>query len=249
MGSPKSESGRRYNEGPVHRVTFARPFAVGVYEVTFGEWDACVSGGGCRRVYVDRFHVEQAGGPLTRHPVINVRWEDAKRYVEWLSRETGEGYRLLSESEWEYVARAGTKTSRYWGESEVDQCDYANGSDREVKRRLPGRRETVDCVDGHYMTAPVGSFRANDWGLHDVLGNVSEWVEDCWNRSYRGAPSDGSAWESGRCSIRPRGGELARGGSWYSVPWALRSAARLWLDPVAGSSFDHVGFRVARTLD
>ena len=235
MGSPSSEAGRDSDEGPVHRVTFERPFAVGVYEVTFGEWDACVSGGGC-----GGHRPSDEGWGRGRQPVMNVSWDDAKAYVRWLSRKTGKEYRLLSESEWEYVARAGTKTARYWGESERGQCRYANGADREAKRHNSGWT-TVDCDDGHYRTAPVGTYEANGYKLHDVLGNVWEWVEDCWNGSYSGAPTDGSAWESGDCSRR-----VVRGGSWDDEPWYLRSALRFRF--TSGFRYVNVGFRVARTL-
>ena len=188
MGSPSSESGRDGDEGPVHRVTIGYPFAVGVYEVTFGEWDACVSGGGC-----GGHRPDDEGWGRGRRSVINVSWDDAQGYVEWLSRKTGEEYRLLSESEWEYVARAGTSTRYWWGEG-IGRNRANCGS---------------DCGDSYRYTAPVGSFSANPFGLHDVHGNVWEWVEDCRNGSYAGAPSDGTAWESGNCSRR-----VLRGGSW-----------------------------------
>ena len=183
-----------------------RPFAVGVYEVTFEEWDACVSGGGCRR-----YRPDDEGWGRGRRPVINVSWNDAQAYVRWLSRETGEAYRLLSEAEWEYVARAGT-TTRYWwgrwiGRSRAN-CDGCGS-------RWDGRQ-----------TAPVGSFSANPFGLHDVHGNVVEWVEDCYE---------------GVCGRR-----VLRGGSWFNVPWGLRSAGRYAYAP--GHRGDRSGFRVARTL-
>ena len=217
MGSPAHEEGRSDVEGPVHRVTIAEPFAVGVYEVTFGEWDACASGGGCRNVLYD------AGWGRGRRPVIHVSWQGARDYVEWLSWQTGKTYRLLSEAEWEYVARAGTQTSRYWGESEAGQCQHENGADQTLRRN----NDDVDwvsfatCDDGHSWTAPVGSYRANRFRLYDVLGNVFEWVQDCWNDSYVDAPSDGRVWESGDCSSR-----VVRGGTWERDPSVLRSAAR-----------------------
>ena len=187
MGSPPSEEGRGDDEGPVHRVTIAEPFAVGKYEVTFDEWDACVSGGGCGGHRPDS---KDRG----RQPVAEVSWEDAQAYVAWLSRKTGEAYRLLSEAEWEYAARAGTTTRYHWGD--------------DIGRN---RANCYDdsCGDSWDYTAPVGSFAANAFGLHDVHGNVWEWVEDCWNGNYAGAPSDGSAWESGNCD-----GRVLRGGSW-----------------------------------
>ena len=221
MGSPSSEEGRGGDEGPVHRVVIGRPFAVGVYEVTFGEWDACVSGGGC-----GGYRPDDGGWGRGPRPVVNVSWNDAKAYVDWLSSETGEAYRLLSEAEWEYVARAGTRTRYWWGD--------------EIGRNRANCAGCGSRWDGG-QTAPVGSFSANGFGLHDVHGNVWERVEDCWNVSYRGAPSDGSAWESGNCSRR-----VVRGGSWVDDPRSLRSANRI------RSSFGYrdryAGFRVARTF-
>ena len=219
------------HERPAHKVTIARPFAVGVYEVTFAEWDACVSDGGC-----GGYRPSDRGYGRGRLPVINVSWEDAQAYVRWLSGRTGEAYRLLSESEWEYVARAGTRTARYWGESDSGQCRYANGADVHTDSYLLKR-----CNDGHAKTALVGFYEANGFGLHDVLGNVWEWVQDCWNGSYAGAPRDGSAWMSGEC-----GGRVLRGGSWFDGPRALRSASRDGLN--AGLRANDLGFRVARTL-
>ena len=219
MGSPSGESGRYDDEGPQHRVTFDRAFAVGVYEVTFGEWDACVSDGRC-----GGYHPDDEGWDRGRHPVINVSWDDAKAYVKWLSGKTGKQYRLLSESEWEYVARAGTTTAYHTGRTiSVSQANY----------------------DGNnYGTVPVGEFAPNGFGLYDVHGNVWEWVEDCWHDTYVGAPSDGSAWTSGgNCRYR-----VLRGGSWYNDPQTLRSAYRNW-NSTGYRYFITIGFRVARTLD
>ena len=226
MGSPGSESGREDNEGPVHRVTLL-PFAVGIHEVTFGEWKACVRGGGCGKYEPDNEGWGRRWGrDRGRRPVINVSWNDAKAYVKWLSAETGEEYRLLSESEWEYAARAGTRTRYWWGD--------------EIGR---SRANCDDCGSqwDNEKTAPVGSFSANGFGLHDVHGNVWEWVEDCWSRSYAGAPEDGSVRESGNCGRR-----VLRGGSWNSAPWSLRSAKRY--SNSSGDRYGLVGFRVARTL-
>ncbi len=189
MGSPATERGRQDMEGPRHRVTIASPFAVGVYEVTFAEWDACVAGGGCQDFG------DEGWGRGTR-PVFDVSWEDAQGYVRWLSRETGQRYRLLTEAEWEYVVRAGAETSRYWGESTSAQCRYGNGSDESRAQAiresllLRGNSTRIDadvrCADGFHVTAPVGSYEPNAFGLYDVLGNVSEWTEDCWNENIRG---------------------------------------------------------------
>ena len=226
MGSPASEEGRRDDEGPQHSVTIPAPLAVGVYEVTFAEWDACVRAGGC-----GGYAPGDDGLGRGSRPVIRVSWDDAQAYVSWLSQQTSARYRLLSEPEWEYVARAGSRTARYWGESESGQCRYANGDD-----------DDVSCSDGYEYTAPVGSFAPNAFGLYDVLGNVYEWTQDCWNGSYAGAPADGSAWQSGDCGRR-----VLRGGSWALFPGILRSALRYRDATVIRGIY--FGFRVARTLN
>ena len=223
MGSPSSEKGRDDNEGPVHRVRIPVPFAVGKYEVTFAEWDACVSAGGC-----GGYRPKDRGWGRGRRPVIFASWKDAKAYVGWLSEKTGKEYRLLSESEWEFAARAGTTTRYSWGNAII-------GRNRANCRGCGSRWDFKE-------TAPVGSFAANGFGLHDMHGNVYEWVEDCWNGSYAGAPSDGSAWESGDCSQR-----VLRGGSWYRLPRYLRAASRGWGD-TGFRYYVSGGFRVARTL-
>ena len=238
MGSPASEGRSSYGEGPQHRVT-VKSFALGQYEVTFDEWDACVRGGGC-----DGYRPGDYGWGRGARPVIHVNWEDARAYVRWLSRETGESYRLPSEAEWEYAARGGTTTSRYWGDSSSFQCGHANGADASLKRVYPdwAVKAVAACDDGAAGTTPVGSYSANAFGLFDVLGNVREWTADCWHESYRGAPADGSPWRGGDCGRR-----ALRGGSWYRLPWMLRSADRgRW---TTGSRAPEAGFRVARTLD
>ena len=257
MGSPESEEGRQEAEGPRHRVTIGKAFAVGVTEVTRGQWRRFVeetghtTGNACW-TYEGGEWKERSGRSWRNpgfsqgdgHPVVCVSWEDARAYVRWLSRETGERYRLLSESEWEYVARGGTSTARYWGEREAGQCRHANGADGTLKVRYRDWKWTVaSCDDRHVHTSPVGSYERNGFGLYDVLGNVWEWVEDCWHDSYRGAPTDGGAWTvGGDCSRR-----VLRGGSWLSKPQILRSAVRSW--STAGNRFSNAGFRVARTLD
>ena len=249
MGSPPSEEGRYDDEGPQRGVTIGSAFAVGVYEVTRGEFGRFVSSTG--RSMGDSCWTWENGEVKFRsgrgwrnpgfsqrdsHPVVCVSWNDARAYVRWLSGETGESYRLLSESEWEYAARAGTATRYWWGDSSSSQCRYANGADASS-----GLDWGVDCDDGYYRTSPVGSFAANAFGLHDVHGNVWEWVQDCWNDSYAGAPGDGSAWESGECSLR-----VLRGGSWYDNPRVLRAALRYGIG--TGNRFNYIGFRVARTF-
>ena len=255
MGSPSSEAERSDYEGPQHRVTIGAPFAVGRYEVMFAEWEACVADGGCRGYRPDdRSYSDMPRGPEEapeadgyrpddmerdsgERPVMNVSWEDAQSYVSWLSSRTGRQYRLLSESEWEYMARAGTTTRYWWGDSVGQNRANCYSS---------------DCGDdyGRYRPAPVGAFPANDFGVFDVSGNVWEWVEDCWHNNYRGAPRDGSAWtepkdDHPRCST----GRVMRGGSWSSDPFQLRSAGRAWNFVADRSRQADIGFRVARTID
>jgi formylglycine-generating enzyme required for sulfatase activity len=218
MGSPPAEKDRSQSEGPQHEVTIARPFAVGKTEVTFEQWDACVSAGACAEVR------DSTWGRGDR-PVINVIWGDAKRYVAWLSRMTGKTYRLLSEAEWEYAARAGSQARFTFGDDDTQLDRYAwyrGNSDRK--------------------TQPVGRKAANAFGLHDMYGNVFEWVEDLWHPTYDGAPSDGSAWLDGGAPGR----RVVRGGSWYYDPPSLRSASRA--GPPADLRDGNVGFRIARTL-
>lgn len=235
MGSPSGESGRYADEGPRHQVKMWYPFAVGVYEVTFEEWDACVDAGGCGGYVPD-----DKGWGRGKRPVINVNWNDAQAYVQWLSNKTGAEYHLLSESEWEYVARAGTNTARYWGESSRAQCRYANGAD-ETARRYHSNWPVEACDDGHYHTAPVGTYTANTFDLYDVLGNVWEWTQDCWNDNYSNVSGDGSARESGDCSMR-----VLRGGSYVSGPKFLRSAYRI--GETSELRDGGLGFRVARSF-
>ncbi len=222
MGSPDGESGRDDDESPRHRVVFGYRFAVGVNEVTFAEWDACANAGGCAE-----YRPDDEGWGRGNRPVMHVNWGHVQSYVRWLSQRTGERYRLLSESEWEYVARAGTTTRYNWG------------------NEIGHNRANCDGCGSRWddeKTAPAGSFSANAWGLYDVYGNVWEWVQDCWNDSYTGAPADGSAWESGNCEMR-----VFRGGSCHVEPGSLRSAERLRLG--SNSRYKDLGFRVARTIE
>ena len=211
-------------EEPVHEVTIGAPFAVGRYEVTFAEWDACARAGGCPRDV--RIANDLLNWGRGRRPVINVSWDDAQRYVQWLSRKTRRSYRLLSEAEWEYAARAGTETAYSWGDEIGVNRANCDGCGSEWDNR---------------KTGPVGSFGANAWGLHDMHGNVSEWVEDCSNNSYASAPVDGSAWLTGNCDWR-----VLRGGSWGSKPSVLRAASRVGF--ATRNRNYYYGFRVARTL-
>ena len=254
MGSPASEAGRYEHEGPVHRVTIAQPLAVGVYEVTRGEFKRFVeatgysSGKSCfashlRRALkegkvdwraleegkVDRRLFGDWGNPGfrqgDREPVVCVSWDDAQAYVRWLSQETGQAYRLLSEVEWEYVAKGGPQSRGY----------------KYVGSNEPGSVAWYEENSGD-TTHQVGQKQPNELGLYDMSGNVSEWVEDCWNESYAGAPTDGSVWWSGDCSRR-----VLRGGSLFSRSRSLRPAHRYRFIP--GERLDFLGFRIARTLD
>ena len=221
------------DEKPVREVQIGAPFALSAREVTFAEWDACAAADGC-----GGYRPNDRGWGRGDRPVINVSWDDARSYVTWLSRRTGKTYRLPSESEWEYAARAGSETKYHFGNAESELCRYGNHADTSTDFEW----RNTSCSDGvGKMTAPVGSFRANAFGLHDMHGNVWEWVEDCWNESYAGAPSDGGAWLSGDCAKR-----VLRGGSWFDVPRALRAAHRFRLTTGVRDFFS--GFRVARTL-
>ena len=208
------------DERPVHEVQVSS-FALGVYEVTFEEYERFTRATG-------RDRPNDRGWGRGGRPVINVSWEDATAYAAWLSDETGEDYRLPSESEWEYAARAGSTTRYSWGQ------DIGRN-----RANCAGCRSRWDGDE----TAPAGSFAANAWGLHDVHGNVWEWVEDCWHENYARVPRDGSAWTSGGdCGRR-----VLRGGSWSNDPALLRSANRDFYD--AGARIVIFGFRVSRTLD
>lgn len=215
MGSPDSEQGRQSDEGPQRRVS-VRQFAAAKFEVTFDQWAACANRGGCTG---NANPSDQGWGRGTR-PVINVSWNDAQEYVRWLSRETHQSYRLLSEAEWEYAARGGTTSTYATGASiTTGQANFNN---------TLGRTQTV------------GAYAANPFGLFDMHGNVYEWTQDC-AASYSGLPTDGSAYETNSCSSR-----VYRGGGWNYNPQSLRSADRSRVTPAYRSS--DLGFRVARTL-
>ena len=246
-------------EGPFHDVTIPKPVAIGVHEVTRGEWASFISDTGyftddsCE-TYENGEWKDRSGrdwrspghAQTDAHPVVCVSWEDAREYVDWLSGKSGKEYRLLSESEWEYAARGGTSTPhhwpRHWGYSLSDTCEYANVADRSMANERSAQ-SVHSCHDGAVYTTDVGSYSENGYGLYDTMGNVWEWVEDCWHDDYRGAPNDGSAWSVGdNCDQR-----VIRGGSWYSAPEYARSSNRV----SAGTEYrgDSVGFRVARTLN
>jgi formylglycine-generating enzyme required for sulfatase activity len=258
MGSPSSEKGRDDNgdnEGPQHAVRLERSFAAGVYDITRGEYmtfaretrqtsaEACVS-------FEDDL---ENRNPLSwrnpgfrqtaRDPVLCVSWADAQSYIQWLNArmhqlkphaDATHVYRLLTEAEWEYAARAGTTTSYYWGrEATHEKANY--GRDTCCGPFTQG-------TDRWKFTSPVGSFAPNAFGLYDMAGNAWQWTQDCYHESYSGAPVDGSSWVSGECKYR-----VLRGGAWDGHPPSFRSARRGWHVPVSGTI--HSGFRVAKTLD
>ena len=255
MGSSPSEPERWDNEGPRHRVRIGYRFAVGRYEVTVGEFgrfaaatghettEPCWAGeDGTWRSNPDRSWRDPGFPQGNRDPVVCVSWDDALAYANWLRLESGEDYRLLTEAEWEYAARAQTPSPRYWDGGPDEQCQHANGADLALTRLSDGWNWGASCDDGAAHAATVGSYAPNDFGLHDMLGNVWEWVEDCWNDGYTDAPADGSARTSGDCSNR-----TARGSSWSNGPRFLRLAVRRGNETAA--RVDVYGFRVARTVD
>jgi formylglycine-generating enzyme required for sulfatase activity len=263
MGSPDSEKGRNTWEGPQHDVTFARAFAVGKFEVTVDQFAAFAREAGFQPgstcwTFEDGKFDARSGRSWRNpgysqdglHPAACLSWRDAMAYVEWLSSRTAKkGYRLLTEAEWEYAARARTKPGpapQYsFGDDEQAICAHGNGLDQTAIRTLRGAETwpAVPCNDGYPNTAPAGKFAANKFGLYDLLGNVKEWTQDCYQdgQGYRGAPTDGSAWTSANCRSR-----ILRGGSWVSYSRLLRVAFRY-----RGGADDRIsdfGLRVARTL-
>ena len=214
MGSPDNEPNRYATEGPQHEVTI-QPIAVGIYEITFAQWDACLAGGGC-----NGFSPTDRGWGRGRRPVVGVSWNDAQAYLQWLSSETGETYRLPTEAEWEYVARAGTTSA------------YAFGA----------RISTGQAKFGSNRTDPVGSYEANAFGVYDVHGNAWEWTADCFASGYADAPNDGTAFQGSGCSQR-----VYRGGGYRDRPSVLRSANRR--RSAVGLRDSSIGFRVVRELD
>jgi formylglycine-generating enzyme required for sulfatase activity len=206
-------------EAPIHKVAIKKDFAIGRREVTFAEWDRCVAAGGCK------YSPPDPAWGRGNEPVTNVSWDDAKEFVAWLIKTTGKPYRLPSEAEWEYAARGGSTTPYSWG-----------------KDIGTGRAQCADCGGETGKPSVVGSFRPNAFGLYDTAGNAAEWMEDCWNPSYKGAPADGSAWSSGDCSLH-----VLRGGSFADKAAALRSSARFRYDEDV--RYYANGLRVARDVN
>jgi formylglycine-generating enzyme len=252
----------RGQSAPLHKVTI-RAFALGQHEVTRGEFMAFVRdtrhgmGDSCTALALKEdktgYGFREVAGRNWRHtgfaqtdqdPVVCVSWNDAKAYLRWLAGKTGRAYRLPSEAEWEYAARAGAAGARPWGDGRGEACRFGNLRDLALLAEIgvmPEAETHFACEDGHAHTAPVGRFAPNAFGLHDMLGNVWEWVEDCWNANYLGAPTDGTAWTKGECGRR-----VARGGSWASNPRDVRSGFRLRDDATLRAVFS--GLRVARDM-
>jgi formylglycine-generating enzyme required for sulfatase activity len=260
MGSPEKEEGRFRDEGPQHEVRIARPLAVGKYPVTVDEFKTFVTetghdAGSAAHIWNGRSWELREGrswrdpgfAQTGSHPVVCVNWNDAHAYAGWLSGKTGKAYRLLSEAEWEYATRGQTEAGDYpryfFGNEEADLCRYGNGADQTAKAKLPGAHTwtVAPCSDGYIYTSPVGSFLPNAFGLHDMAGNVWEWVEDCYHETYHGSPVDGKAWTDKNSDTR-----VLRGGSWNVNPRNLRAAVRNWFRP--DFRYASTGFRLARTL-
>src|SRR3984957_8748392 len=212
-------SGDTPYEKPERTIAMSRPFAIGRREVTFAEWDQCADAGACK------YRPDDHGWGRGDRPAINVSWDDTKVFVGWLSQKTGQKYRLPSEAEWEYAARAGTKTPFWWGHdigTGHAQCDTCGS---------PTKQQVV----------AAGSFRPNGFGLYDTAGNAAEWVEDCWNDNYKNAPKDAAAWTTGDCRLR-----VLRGGNFNSKAPEVRSSARFRYDEDV--RYYANGFRVVREL-
>lgn len=253
MGSVAAEPGRFEDEGPRLTITFARPFAVSRTPITRAEFDFFLRASGraipeeCARMSAEGRWVRTTGldwrnpgfAQTADHPVVCVSWDDAFAYAKWISAETGRAYRLLTEAEYEYVARAGSVSMFPWGDSADNLCSYANGFDASAGRLHPDWPAAA-CDDGYPFTSPVRSFPANAFGVFDVTGNVFQWTEDCFvEGGYVGMPTDGSARVVAGCEVR-----VIRGGSWLNSSRGLRSAMRD--HDRQGDRYTNVGFRVAR---
>jgi formylglycine-generating enzyme required for sulfatase activity len=263
MGTPLPQEFqfRQYGDGrdserPEHEV-LVRRFALSKTPITRGQFAVFakeanyLTGGGCFRFsgfedkQRDSLNWRNPGFVQdNRHPAVCISWNDAKAYTQWLSKKTGKAYRLPTEAEWEYAARAGTATTRYWGDNPDLACGYGNVSDLTTKRQIKGYPYAAhNCKDGYVYTAPVGMFKPNRFGLYDMVGNAYQWVEDCYLDSYKNAPSEGS-WTQNDCHLEKR---AVRGSSWHAIPPQTRSADR-YGDFPGTRSFD-VGFRVATTTE
>jgi len=263
MGAPPGEEERenvmdyfRGHSVPQHLVTIRYRLAIAKFDVTRDEYaqfvadtnrpdpDSCYGPDGSGRESDKKgANWHSPGFPQTgKDPVVCVNWDDAQAYVAWLGAKAGHVYRLPTEAEWEYAARAGTTTARYGSDRPAELCRYINHADLEFSELHPHESGVNrECRDGFAFTSPVGSFPPNQFGLYDMLGNVWQWTGDCWNDNYKGAQSDGSSWQSGECGRR-----VVRGGAYSNIPGLVRAAVR---NRPKSSGRDHSGgFRVARTL-
>jgi formylglycine-generating enzyme required for sulfatase activity len=245
-----SDEFRKRSE-PRHEVTVSE-FSIGKFEVTRGQYRVFAettgwSSDGCFAWRDTQFEMQSERSWRNvgyqqddAHPVTCVSWEDATAYASWLARRTGRKYRLLTEAEWEYAARGGSVSSRFWGDDPGMACNYANGADLSTQARVPGAGtwSVASCNDRYAYTAPVGTFLPNALGLHDMLGNVEEWTQDCWTANYVAASADGHAVMTGDCASR-----VVRGGSWHDAPVGLRAAYRVG-SPITIRVYSR-GFRVA----
>lgn len=253
MGSPEEEAHHRPSEGPVHEVHITSAFAASQFPITRGQWRQYLTATG-RTASTGCYGFNHTLGQWARtpeyswsdpgfrqedsHPAVCITWTEAQEYTAWLTQKTGHHYRLLSEAEYEYLERAGNPTAFPWGSE--GQCTQVNGADAVAQTRFPSWTDAAHCSDGYLFTSPVDHFPANAFGLYDIAGNVRSWTQDCYHPTYQDAPTDGSPWESGDCSLR-----VLRGGAWDSRPETLRVARRLW-EQATGST-DSTGLRVART--
>jgi len=227
MGSPRDEARRDSNEGPQREVVIPAAFEIGKYEVTFNDWNTCVTGGGCRG-----YRPDDGGWGKGRRPVINISWNDTQSYLKWLNKVTGLRYRLPTEAEWEYVARGGMNAPFSTGNSiDSSQANFNGEHPYGEDRKGTYRRKTLS----------VGSFESNKLGVYDIHGNVYEWVQDCWSPNHVDAPRDSRARQDGDCNYR-----IMRGGSWVTHGYQMRASKRLRY--TKDYRYDDYGFRIARTL-
>lgn len=264
MGSPATEEGRYNYEGPQRTVTIGRSFAIAKYKVTRAEWSMFVresrhrSAEGCMHFTgkqwlrdVSRNWENPGFSQTDDHPAVCINWQDAKAFATWLSRRSGKVYRLPSEAEWEYAARAGTVSARPWDEAHITRghgstpssCTAANGADLSTRRAGLDFPKVAECDDGYPYTSPVIRFAPNRFDLYDMIGNAWEWTEDCWLQDYGLAPTDAKpATEGANCGLR-----AVRGGGWTNPPSDLRSAVRVFANPRLG--YNYVGLRIARDVE
>ncbi|KHA71542.1 chromophore maturation protein PvdO [Pseudomonas chlororaphis] len=242
MGTPDDEVGREPDEGPMHPVTFAQPLAISRFQVLRGEWDAYLKDSGykmpdgdtrpgraCKAGIPDYQGSDPRKQYTDKHPAVCMDFPEVEAYVAWLSKKTGKQYRLVSESLREYAARGGS--------SGPFPFPFDEGKEYSIAKHA----NTYGAADGYNFTAPAGSFPANAFGVYDMHGNIYEWTADCYNENYVGAPSDGSAWLSGKCEIR-----RIRGNDWGEAPVFSRSGNRN--ATYTDTRGDWIGFRVARDL-